>query len=724
MTLKKFTVTTARGMLPVLQQELTHLGIEKIKPTSGSIGFIGSLTQAYQVCLWSRVAIRVLMPIAHFAAKDTDALYEGVKMIPWENHILDENSTIAVDFHHFRSKIKHSQFGAQRVKDAIVDRFIEQIGQRPSVELREPDVRINVYLAHNQAKISIDLSGDSLHKRGYRLSPTTAPLKEHIAALMLYQAKWPQLARRGSGFLDPMCGSATFVIEAALMAADIAPGLSRDYFGFLYWKQHDKQAWQTIKADAIRRRQAGLSRLPTIRGCDKDASAIKAAADNIAEIGLSEYIELEQIDFTSNPVSHLPERGVILTNPPYGQRIGSQQDLPQLYYQLGELVQTSLPSWQLGLITDNEALLKQIKLSVQQQYAIDNGPIPCQVIHYAAKRGERWQTRAKDITTLQAATPQQDNIKPLSAAGEMFANRLKKNEKHLQRWANKHNIRCYRLYDADLPDYAVAIDRYDNFIHVQEYAPPKKIDPQKAVERLTEVLDHLPQLLAVPEKNIVVKMRQKQKGKQQYNAQSQLKQRFVVEEGGGQFWINLSDYLDTGLFLDHRITRQMVADCSAGKKVLNLFAYTGSVTVYAAIGGAASTTTVDLSNTYLQWAQDNMALNGFEEDHHHFIRADCLQWLQQDNEQYDLIFLDPPTFSNSSRMDKVLDIQRDHSWLIQQAMKRLAPEGKLFFSTNKRHFKLAPIIAEQFTLKDISKITLPIDFKRQNKSHFCWVIRH
>ncbi|HAO23946.1 MAG TPA: 23S rRNA (guanine(2445)-N(2))/(guanine(2069)-N(7))-methyltransferase, partial [Methylophaga sp.] len=260
MTKHKFTVTAARGMLPLLEEELKQIGIKQYKTEAGSIRFTGSLKEAYQVCLWSHVAVRVLMPIAHFSAETTEQLYNGIKELAWEQHIDAEDTTLAVDFNSFRSKIHHTQFGAQKVKDAIVDRLRDLFGTRPSVDLHQPDLRVNVYLKHNQAIVSLDLSGESLHKRGYRVSPTNAPIKEHLAAAILLSAEWPKLAREGWALLDPMCGSGTFLIEAALMAADIAPGLQRDYFGFLYWKQHDKTAWQQLKADAERRRLSGLAR--------------------------------------------------------------------------------------------------------------------------------------------------------------------------------------------------------------------------------------------------------------------------------------------------------------------------------------------------------------------------------------------------------------------------------------------------------------------------------
>lgn len=735
MTKHKFTVTAARGMLPLLAKELADMGITDTKQEQGNIRITATIEDAYRICLWSRVAIRVLMPIATFPAASTDELYQGIYALPWEDHIDAEGSTIAVDFNSFRSKIHHSQYGAQRVKDGVVDRFRDQTNQRPSVDLHQPDLRINVYLKNNQAIVSIDLSGESLHKRGYRVTTTAAPLKEHLAAAILLSAEWPRLAKQGWGLIDPMCGSGTFLIEAAMMAADIAPGSLRDYFGFLYWKQHDKQAWQRLKAEAERRRHSGLARLPIIMGGDADSKAVKAALDNIAEAGLSDRINVEQRELLDWPAqaSKLPASGMIVCNPPYGERMGNIADLHYLYESLGNIVTESFPAWRTTLITDNEKLGKFTGLSLFEQFPFDNGPIACQVLCYRAPRPLSSKTHVS--TPVVSEQSAEEDFAPaavapvyeLSEHAQMFVNRFKKNLKHISKWARKNAIECYRVYDSDLPDYAVAVDLYGDYVHVQEYAPPKSIDPEKAVQRLNDVMHVLPEILNIPASHIVLKLRQKQRGTQQYEAQSSQKQRFKVTESNLSFWVNLTDYLDTGLFLDHRITRQMLAEQATGRDFLNLFSYTGSASVYAASGNAKSTTTVDMSNTYLEWAQDNMALNGFIGEQHHYIRANCLEWLQtaqQSPQKYGLIFLDPPTFSNSSRMEGVFDIQRDHVSLIEMAAHLLTDDGVLVFSTNRRDFKLDQQALNNLQIKDISRATLPADFERNSKIHYCWSINY
>ncbi len=729
MTKHKFTVTAARGMLPLLAKELSEMGIKDTKQEQGNIKFTGSLEDAYRVCLWSRVAIRVLMPIAHFSAATTDELYAGIVDLAWEDHIEAEGSTIAVEFNSFRSKIHHTQYGAQRVKDGIVDRFREQTGERPSVDLYQPDLRINVYVKHNQAIVSIDLSGESLHKRGYRVETTPAPLKEHLAAAILMTAEWPRLAKQGWSLVDPMCGSGTFLIEAAMIAADIAPGILRDYFGFTYWKQHDKEAWQRLKVEAERRRHSGLSRLPAISGGDADLQAVEAAQANIEEAGLAGRIQVDQRRLLDWPAqkNNLAESGLLVCNPPYGERMGNVNDLHHIYESIGNIISECLPAWRTAIITDNAQLGTFTGLTLFDSVPFDNGPIKCQALSYRAPRPVKasrqlTEQQSNDIANV-IAEPKQEV--ELSEHAEMFANRLKKNLKHLGKWARKNKIECYRVYDADLPDYAVAIDLYGEHVHVQEYAPPKSIDPEKAIQRLNDVMQVIPHLLNVPSSKVVLKLRQKQRGTQQYEAHGSQKQRIKVAEQGLHFLVNLTDYLDTGLFLDHRITRSMLAEQAAGKDFLNLFAYTGSGSVYAAAGNAKSTTTVDMSNTYLEWARDNMALNGFNGEQHHIVRANCLEWLQgaqKSAQRYGLIFLDPPTFSNSSRMDGVFDIQRDHQALIKMTASLLTDDGVLVFSTNCRNFKLDETIANDLIVNDISAKTLPKDFERNVKIHYCWKI--
>ena len=307
----------------------------------------------------------------------------------------------------------------------------------------------------------------------------------------------------------------------------------------------------------------------------------------------------------------------------------------------------------------------------------------------------------------------------LSEGGQMFANRLQKNLKQLGKWARREGVECYRLYDADMPEYAVAVDLYRDYVHVQEYAAPRSIDPDKAQARLLDALAAIPQALGVAQSRVVIKRRERQAGTKQYQRQAAQGEFMEVNEGGVKLLVNLTDYLDTGLFLDHRPLRLRLQREAAGKRFLNLFCYTATATVHAAKGGARSTTSVDLSKTYLDWARRNLALNGFS-DKHRLEQGDVMAWLAEDRGEYELIFIDPPTFSNSKRMEGVFDVQRDHVELLDLAMARLARGGVLYFSNNFRKFQLDESLVARYQVEEISAQTLDPDFARNPKIHRAW----
>lgn len=306
-------------------------------------------------------------------------------------------------------------------------------------------------------------------------------------------------------------------------------------------------------------------------------------------------------------------------------------------------------------------------------------------------------------------------------ANTALSNRLKKNLKHLKKWSKRTGNTCYRLYDADLPDFAFAIDIYNDWAHIQEYAAPKFIDPALATVRREIMLSTLPAILDIPSEQCVLKTRQRQKGTQQYERQAKRRDVITVREGQAQLLVNLHDYLDTGLFLDHRPLRLRFSETLKGKRFLNCFCYTATASVHAALGGA-QTTNVDLSNTYLQWGKDNFALNHINLAQHRFIQADCINWLAQCEDKFDVIFLDPPSFSNSKRMESILDIQRDHVQLIENGMRCLEDGGVLYFSNNFKKFRLDETVSSKYQVEDITRQTIDVDFKNAKKIHFCFKI--
>jgi 23S rRNA (guanine2445-N2)-methyltransferase / 23S rRNA (guanine2069-N7)-methyltransferase len=703
-----------RGIEPLLADELRAVGAGNVKETRAGVTFEGDLMLAYRVCLWSRVANRVLLPLAQFPAPTPEALYDGVRGIDWAAH-LDQNGTLAVEFNAYRSAITHTHYGALKVKDAIVDQFRERTGVRPSVATNEPDVRINVYVHLDIASLSIDLSGESLHRRGYRVDTVTAPLKENLAAAILLRAGWPAIAREGGALVDLMCGSGTLPIEAALMASDSAPGLERTYYGFLHWRGHDTAIWETLLVEARERRAAGIKNLPPIRGYDHDPAAVRVALVNVERAGFTGLVHIERRYLADCRSEHVEHAGLVVVNPPYGERLGEESELPGLYRVLGDVLKRCYEGWRAAVFTGNPDLGKVMGLRAHKMHVLYNGAIECKLLHFEVQPQSFVTDRSPSERLLAPAV--------LTPGAEMFANRLRKNLKQLGKWAERNKICCYRLYDADMPEYALAIDLYQGvarWAHVQEYAAPKSIDPDKASERLNAALSAIPEVLDIPAEQIFLKVRQRQKGSAQYERLAERGEFHEVQEDGLRLLVNFTDYLDTGLFLDHRLTRRMLREQAQDKRFLNLFGYTGAATVHAAVG-ARATTTVDMSRTYLDWARRNLALNGFEGQKHELIQADVLVWLEEEAaRRYDLVFLDPPTFSTSKRMQDTLDIQRDHPALIRAAGRLLNPGGTLIFSTNFRRFRLDREGLAEFAIEDLTRATIPKDFERNPRIHQCF----
>ena len=711
-----FIATAPEGVDPLLAAELVELGATTIKSVRGGIRFQGSLELAYRACLWSRTASRVLLLLAEFPVAEVEALYAGIHALPWEDHLAPDG-TLAVEFTGTGSGIDHSHYGAQRVKDAVVDRFRAQCGQRPGVDRQQPDLRIHVLLRDRQATVSLDLSGDSLHRRGYREATVIAPLKETLAAALLLKSGWPNIAAAGGPLLDPLCGSGTLAIEAAWMAGDQAPGLLREHWGFSGWLGHIPVLWNRLLVEAQERRTLGKPRIPLILASDHDPKAVRAALANAQRAGVADQIRVERREFSAlQPPWGLP--GLLIANPPYGERLGATEDLAEFYTEFGEVLKTRLNGWRAALFTSNPELGKRMGLRAEKVHVFHNGPLDCRLLRFRVEPEFFVDRATADQRTRTRA------LKQAAAGGaEGFINRLHKNLRHLGRWATRDRVSCYRLYDADLPEYAVAIDRYEQWLHVQEYAPPATVDATRARERLEQVMAALPAALELPAENVFLKVRQRQRGSSQYQKQAQQGRFHEVHEGPGRFLVNFSDYLDTGLFLDHRLTRQRLGEQAAGRRFLNLFGYTGAATVHAALGGATSTTTVDLSATYLDWARRNLELNGICGPRHQLIQMDCRQWLVWARERYELIFVDPPTFSNSKRLDHDFDVQRDHVELLRQALRLLTPDGTLVFSTNHRRFRLDRESLAEVQIEDWSRKTLPLDFARDPKIHQCWALR-
>ncbi len=715
-------ITCPWGVEPLLAEEVAELGAEIQKTTVAGLHARADLATAYRLCLWSRLANRVILTLGRESGCDTpEAIVTAVSQLPWAEKLRDGH-TLAVDFHGQSAAIRHTRFGAQVIKDGVVEALAAAGRPRPQVDLGQPDVRLYANLHKGQLLVGIDLVGASLHQRGYRRDVGHAPLKENLAAALLVRAGWPARAKRGEPLVDPMCGAGTLLIEAAMMAADIAPQLTRERFAFERLADFDPALWQTLAREAKVRADLGRRRARSrLWGFDQSPQAIAAARSNAMRAGIPALIELAGAAVKGlTPPAEATMPGLVITNPPYGERLGELPELVALYGDLGQRLKQHFGGWQLALFTGNPDLGHRLGLRAHKQYAFKNGPLDCKLLlaDVAARDPEA------PATASTAQTPATDASAPLSEGAQMFANRLQKNRKRLAKWLKQSGERCYRLYDADMPEYALAIDVYGHRVHVQEYAAPRSVDADKAQRRLLDALSAIPAALDVRPEQIHYKQRERQSGKAQYRKQSDSGERFVIEEGPAKLWVNLTDYLDTGLFLDHRPVRRLLRERAADKRFLNLFCYTGTATVHAALGGASDSLSVDLSNTYLDWARDNLALNQLDPGRHRVVRDDCLRWLETAGGSFDLIFLDPPTFSNSKKMAGTLDIQRDHVRLVELAMARLAPGGELIFSNNQQRFKLDPALSARFAVTEITAQTFDPDFSRRANLHHCFSIRH
>jgi 23S rRNA (guanine2445-N2)-methyltransferase / 23S rRNA (guanine2069-N7)-methyltransferase len=722
-------VTCPKGLHYALERELDKLSASIIKATPSGVEIEADKICIYRILLWSRIANRVIFQLAKGKVDSAEDVYDITSSVNWDTHF-SSDKTFAVDFLGTNDVINNSTFGALKVKDAVVDQFRDKTGVRPDVSKTEPEIRISARLHKDRLSLGIDLSGESLHKRGYRTATGRAPLKENLGAGLLALSGWPDQYADDACFLDPMCGSGTLLIEAAMMACKKAPGLDREIWGFDAWLKHDSQAWLEVKAlaqnDFLQGKSAYRGR---IVGFDQDSQVVSRAWENIRQAGFEDLIHVEKQSLADLVLFEKMQHGLVLCNPPYGERLGEVKELESLYALFGEQFERHLIGWDAGIFTGNVDLGRKVAWRSHKQYKLYNGAIESQLLLFKLTEENRfkeaWQAPSQKIHD-----PSYWKVTNIDRA-EMFKNRLKKNLRTTGKWAKKQKISCYRLYDADMPEFAVAIDVYldeamELWLHVQEYAAPKSIDEATSLERLREALAVLPECLSVKPDNIILKRRAIQKGASQYEKNDARAQYLNIQENDVRLLVNLTDYLDTGVFLDHRPIRRWVSENIAGKRFLNLFCYTATVTVNAAMGGATESLSLDMSRTYLNWAKDNFSANNIDLTKHKLSQQDCIEWLNAHpvTTLYDMIFLDPPSFSNSKRMEGVLDIQRDHASLIDGAMKHLSEGGQLVFSNNLRKFKIdEEELSARYILEDITSKTIAKDFERNQKIHQCWLVK-
>jgi 23S rRNA (guanine2445-N2)-methyltransferase / 23S rRNA (guanine2069-N7)-methyltransferase len=700
-----FFATTPKGLELLLVEELRALGAETAAEKLAGVVFTGELSVAYKACLWSRLANRILLPLTKVPASTPEELYAGVQMIAWDEHMLPD-ATLHIHFVTSQSEMTHTLYGAQKVKDAIVDQFRKKYNTRPNVARENPDLSVHVYLHRNIAQISIDLSGESLHKRGIRVEHGSAPLKENLAAAILMRAGWKSIAASGGMLIDPMCGSGTFLIEAAQMAGNIAPGLSREYFGFLGWKQHDIELWNILLDEA--KEQQTLEMIPDIVGYDADPRAIKIAFANIERADMLGKIHVEKRDISSLMPKDQEQPGLVVMNPPYGERLGEESELPRLYEQVGAKLKNDFSEWKAAIFTGNPELGKNMGIRARKHYALFNGAIPCQLLLFDID--PQWfidrspaASNKRRIVRAQRMLDESD-----LHAMQMFTNRLSKNKKHLKRWAERDNVTAYRLYDADLPEYAVSIDLYNDSIVVKEYPAPKSIDKIKAERRLQHVLAVLPEALNMPEDNIFF---HHYKISNPDVSLEQIKNDFYpIKENELNYIINLRyENFETGLPLHQRLLRSYIQNTAAGKHFLNLGSRAGAATVAAAAGGALTTTNIDENEVFLEWSRQNLELNHFSGSGYKFIHADPIEWADKQRQRFDFIYAELPESSHRLRDDYLL--------YIKNIIRILKPDGQLLLTSRDQRFKLDSI--ENIKIEELTQRLISPDFSRQPRMCRC-----
>ncbi|MED5387653.1 MAG: bifunctional 23S rRNA (guanine(2069)-N(7))-methyltransferase RlmK/23S rRNA (guanine(2445)-N(2))-methyltransferase RlmL [Pseudomonadota bacterium] len=699
----EFVATSMPGLAELLADELSSLGISVTETGRAHVVFSGGTADALKVCLWSRLAERVLLPLATLGVTPDIAPEKLAASQDWLA-LVGNDAPLHIHLEHGAGVRGDNRISTKRFIQALPSQFTISRDARGSCCLR---ARLDL----NEAHLWLDLAGDPLHRRGYRLAGGRAPLRETLAAAMLWAAGWRQ-SQTLPALLDPFCGSGTLLIEAAQIAAGHAPGGQRRHFGFQQWRGCRRQLWEAAMAEAAESLRRPVPTL-SLKGFDADGRAIQLAQQNAERAGVRQAMHFERRELGALRPRDFADAGLLVANPPWGERLDEQQQAGWLHFALGRVLAQHAPGWHAVLLGADAEVMDRSGMTLEGQWRLKNGPFNNFIRLY----------QPRQMTQPPVVSIAETSAFEVPEAAQPLVNRLRKNGKHLRRWLEREDIQCYRLYDRDLPEFNVAVDIYGDQVLVQEFKAPKTVDPEKAKQRRDLAVTAVRAALGVHREQVHLRTRERQKGNQQYQKLDGQGRYRLVREGRAHLLINLQDYLDTGLFLDHRPTRLKIAEEASGKRFLNLFAYTGSATGPAAVGGAKRTVTVDASKRYLDWAACNLAANGFSTDQHELVRADTMRWLDECREQFDLVFCDPPTFSNNkSRSDFV--VEEHHAELIRKIMRRLEPGGVLYFSCNYRRFELDPSISKWYQVDDISRWSIPEDFRRNDKIHVCYAIRH
>lgn len=695
-------ITCLPGLSGLLHQELARLALQSDQAGHAAVRLCGVDSRAaLTVCLHSRLAERVLVEIGHATVTPDQAAETLARSFDHERHMASaQRLWLQVD--HAR-EVR----GDARITANIFHKHVPAQVQRADSAREALCLRLHV--APEEAWLYVDLVGEPLSRRGYRIQPGQAPLRESLAAAMVQVALATQPE---ASLVDLFCGSGTLLVEAACILTGRAPGLLREQWAFRHWPGIRNGLWdglcQAARDEARRDLPPGIS----LRGFDADSRAVQWARSNAERAGVEALVHVERRELGSLKAADIPDNAVLLANPPWGERLEDKPMANALHLGMARSLPVLAPGRPLVILGSDVEVLDRLGVEPDFQLRLQNGPVR-NFIRQLTPAGKA------PATLLQAGEPAFE----VPALAGHFANRLQKNARQLRKWLQQEDVQAYRLYDRDMPEFNLVVDVYGDQVLVQEYAPPKTVDPAAARERRNAALAAVRAVLGAHREQVHVRTREQQKGQRQYQKLATQRSLLPLREGQAWYLLDLNSYLDTGVFLDHRPVRLRIAEEATGKRVLNLFAYTGTASVQAAVGGARSTLTVDASNKYLQWAGENMAFNGFAAERHRRQRADVMDWLQRSSDQFDLIFCDPPTFSNNKSRDDFV-VQRDHAELIRRAMKHLEPEGVLYFSCNFSKFSLDDTVHALFDVEDLTAASIPPDFQRGSRPHVLFAVRH
>lgn len=702
----EFVSTCAAGLEDLVADELTSFGADISSSRKGEIRWSATLEAGYRTCLWSRFSSRLILVLSEFTIDTTDDLYEAAKTITWEDHLSREDS-FAVDCVLAASgPVTNSMFGALRIKDGLVDRFRERHGVRPDVQTQRPTVRVYLQVHGNRALLGLDLSGEGLHRRGYRVDSGPAPLKENLAAAIMALSGW-----NGSSYLiDPMCGSATLLIEAAMMKADSAPGLGRTYFGLFGWLGHQKSVWDELVAEALdREASAREQKWPPLIGYDGSRSAVLAARKNIAQAGFADRIQVAQQELHQLK-NNFEQPGFLVCNPPYGERLSDSQSVKHLYRHMGDRFRDQFPGWQIALFTAAPDYADRFKLHLDKSVKIFNGPLVCRLFKGSPQAAavpaalRKWQI-SKEFN--------QD------AATEL-GNRLKKNFRKFHSWACDKNLDWYRLYDRDLPQFNVTIDVTNSFLHIREFPPPRGKDHRIAEERFREVTRTVRTLFAASRDQVMVhRSASARKGPKKGGARTKQTE---IQEGKALFMVGGEADPEGTFFPDQRFVRSYLDQAAGRGTFLSIFDTSGGAAISVALGGAQQTVTLGVGSRNVETLVNNFSRNGLHPENHKIITDSVMSWLKKSRQPFDLIYICLRKKQYRQTDSSIFKVGSDHRFLIDRTIAGLSKGGRLVVSSLLPNFELDPAVMDAYRCRTMSKKLVSPDVTRGARNFRCWEI--